>query len=158
MNRLPSAGWDAARAVQLVYDVSDSMKLLGAILCTAILSGCVAAPASNDELAESGALVRTSEAGLVRGRLTVLGSVEQGSNDFELELSPESPNESAKLEAMVAVMPNHGHRAEPTQIERTEAGYRILGLPLSMPGVWQVRAEIIADERADEITFEVDVP
>lgn len=134
------------------------MKLSQFLWLVALLTGCVAPPASSDELAEGKALEHLSDSGLVSGRLTVVGAVTEGSNDFELELSPTPPYESATLGELVAVMPSHGHRSEPAHIRVTDTGYRIVDLPLGMPGVWQLRSGLVVDERADEITFEVDVP
>lgn len=134
------------------------MKLLGSFILTAVLSGCVGAPSSNDDLASGEGIERESNAGSARGRLTVLGGVTEGSNDFELTLSATAPFASATLQALDAVMPSHGHRAEPARIEGVTTGYRIVDLPLSMPGVWQLRGELVVDDRPDQITFEVDVP
>ena len=134
------------------------MKLSQSLWLAALLTGCVATPAASDELTEGKAIERLSEAGLVSGRLTALGTVSEGSNDFELELFPTPPYESATLGEVVAVMPNHGHRSEPARLQVTDTGCRIVDLSLGMPGVWQLQGELVVDQRADEITFEVDVP
>jgi hypothetical protein len=131
---------------------------IGVLLLFATLPSCVAVPASSDELAERGSLERDSSAGLAQGRLVLLDEVVAGSSDFALELSPIPPYQRATLDELVAVMPNHGHRAIPAAIEASDTGYHIIDLRLTMSGVWQLRAGLSVDDRRDELAFEIDVP
>lgn len=134
------------------------MQRLGFVLLTLALTGCVSAPDSSDALGESARIERASEQGLARGRLTALGSVQEGSNDFELELSAVPPYEFATLQDVVALMPAHGHRGVPGRVETTEAGYRIVDLELPMPGVWQLQSGLFVGAQVDTISFEIHVP
>jgi hypothetical protein len=138
--------------------MSNAIKRLGAVLLTLALTGCVAAPDSSEALGENARIDRASEQGLARGSLSVIGSVREGSNDFELELTAVPPYELATLQEVVAVMPAHGHRGVPGRVEETDAGYRIVDLELTMSGAWQLRSELFIDEQADAISFEIDVP
>jgi hypothetical protein len=94
---------------------------------------------------------------MAHGWLSARGAIEAGSNDFELVLSPTPPCESLTVDAIVAVMPNHGHRAVPGYVEATDTGYRVVNLQLPMAGAWQLRADLRVDERADAISFQIDV-
>lgn len=65
--------------------------------------------------------------------------------------------------AMLAVsggMPQHGHGmlVEPRVSRQTESGrFLVEGLKFHMPGYWEVKFTVTADNRADELMFTLDL-
>lgn len=128
------------------------------LIVLAMMTGCVAPPVSQGDLSSEGdALEATSTQGLVEGRLSAMGPLCAGPNDFELVITPAASGSAATLESFDAVMPAHGHRSSPSSIEADATGYRI-ALPLSMSGMWRLTGTLQVTGVTDELTFDIDVP
>lgn len=97
----------------------------------------------------------SGEHGHATGSVRVDGDIVQGRNAFLVDFHP---SDTALTQAN-ALMPSHGHSspAAPT-ITRTQTGYRISDVILSMPGLWDVLLDVDVAGAADRIQFSVDVP
>lgn len=127
-------------------------------LCLVLVAaGCGSEPNAAG-LGAGATIDATSARGLATGKLSVVGDLTIGENDFELVLAPEAKTDAAKLESLTAMMPAHGHVTTPDAIDATDGTYRIVALPLSMPGVWRLTGSLSVDGTGDTISFDVDVP
>lgn len=133
---------------------SSAASSLGLLLAFA---GCSSEPTATG-LEAGTALDATSARGLATGKLSVVGDLTIGENDFELALAPEARTEAPRLESLKAMMPAHGHVVTPSAIDASDGTYRIARLPLSMPGVWRLTGDLSVDGTDDTISFDVDVP
>jgi hypothetical protein len=138
--------------------MSQACLRVGLCALLAWTAGCVGAPPAQTDLRDGESVRALSSHGLVAGELRAVGAVSAGSNDFALTLTPETAGTPATLESFVAIMPAHGHQATPARIEASTTGYDIVGLPLTMPGVWHLSGELRVDGTSDDISFDVDVP
>ena len=126
-----------------------------ALLCTS----CVTEPGATAVLVHEHPLARVSDRGLVYATLEVAGAgVTTGENDFVLTLTAPSSSDDPSLDFVVATMPAHTHRAEPSVIERTAGGYRIVALPFTMSGLWELRCGVEVGGATDSLVFDIDVP
>jgi hypothetical protein len=121
-------------------------------------AACVGAPDTSERLTVDHPLEETSEKGIVDARLELMSAARTGDNDFLLTLDASDPADEPSLDRVVASMPSHGHSVVPRSIEDVEGTFRIVALPLSMPGFWQIECRFTVGETNDFVVFDVEVP
>jgi hypothetical protein len=100
---------------------------------------------------------RPTEEGRYRAKLEIDGgALRMGVNQLTLELR--DPGERPVSGAAIRLepwMPLHGHGAAvaPTVKEPREGVYRLEGIDLPMPGVWELRFEITVGSTRDRAVF-----
>lgn len=99
-----------------------------------------------------------SKGGAVQADVSFEGGVKRGENQLLARLSTSPAEAQAVLESVLALMPHHNHQAPPPTISGVDEGYRVEELNLFMTGRWLVELEIALDDRADRVSFPVDVP
>jgi hypothetical protein len=128
-------------------------------LLALLSTACVTEPGASAVLVHAHPMERVSDRGLVQATLEVSGAgVTTGENDFVLTLTASSSSEDPSLDDVVATMPAHTHRAEPSVVERAAGSYRIVALPFAMSGLWELRCDVEVGGATDSLVFDIDVP
>jgi hypothetical protein len=135
------------------------LSFSGFLLLGLFSTACVTEPDASAVLLHEHPLERISDRGLIHATLEVTGArLARGENDFVLRLDALSSTEDASLHEVVAMMPAHAHRAEPSAIEGTPGRYRLVALPFAMSGVWELKCDVEVGGAADALVFDIDVP
>lgn len=122
---------------------------------TALLPGCGAgSDTPRNELLPGNTLVVASSDGTTTGHVRAEGDIVEGQNAFLVEFDPVS----TELVTASALMPVHGHGADPPSVSKTTSGYRVSNMVFSMAGLWDVFLDVRVSTASDRIEFTVDVP
>lgn len=122
----------------------------------ALLSGCGAgSDTPRNELLPGNTLVVASSDGTTTGHVRAEGDhIGEGQNAFLVEFDPVT----TELVTASALMPVHGHGADPPTVSKTTSGYRVSNMVFSMAGLWDVFLDVRVGTASDRIEFTVDVP
>lgn len=134
------------------------LTLLSALFSALLLNAC----GPVDEFNSSAPLIsgpHPGDHGLAVDALFVPDPPRTGEFDLTLELHVDGePLEGADL-SLELWMPGHGHAsAEQPQVVEEGAGlYRVENAAFSMPGLWELRLNVVWDELDANIVWQVDV-
>lgn len=103
-------------------------------------------------------LTLVSDAGLLAADVSFAGPVARGRNELRIELTPRGGDGDARLLAVDATMAAHAHVAHAEHIDDAGSTFHVQDLDLFMTGRWQIELSLSLGERADALSFPVDVP
>lgn len=124
-----------------------------AVLVAAVLAACGSSAPPDDEAVKPGATASyVTDAGRAEVLVTYPDTgIVRGANRFRFH-----PQGGAKLSALQALMPAHGHRMV---AGLSQDGDAIVGdVDLSMPGRWELSASVEAESGSDQLRFSLIVP
>ena len=139
------------------YGVLSHLRVAGVVAACLFGTACSGQSETPSNQLEPGeALDVAGMYGHASGSIRVDGnSIVEGRNAFLIQFTP---TDTALTQAS-ALMPAHGHGAPATPtITRTQTGYRVSDMILSMPGLWDIMLDVDVAGAADRIEFTVDVP
>lgn len=135
-----------------------SLSLIAGLISAFVFSACGPVDdASTEATLLSGP--HEGEHGLQVDALLAPDPPRTGEFNLTLELSVDGePLEGADLSLELS-MPGHGHGSaeEPVVIEEGAGLYRVENAAFSMPGLWELRLNIVWDELDSHIVWQVDV-
>lgn len=130
-----------------------------AILGSALITACVAAPDDVATLDAEHPLSQHSEHGLVEASVSLESpQFSRGPNDFSITLRALADASAPTLVSVDASMAAHGHRASAANIVSDGQTFHALDLDLFMSGRWQIVLGVELDASSDQVEFALDVP
>jgi hypothetical protein len=109
---------------------------------------------SSEVVAGRATSVPSSE-GLAVGTVRLDGAqITRGPNAFLVGFDPAE----TEVVAATTFMPAHGHGSVTPSLARQADGYRISEVVFSMPGLWEVRLDLVVGGKPDHLVFNADAP
>ncbi|TXD35682.1 FixH family protein [Lujinxingia vulgaris] len=136
-----------------------TLPLLPALFSVLLLSACGPVDEAPTEEVAPLTLSYNGDYALQVDALLAPSPPTTGDFDLSLELQVEGePLEGAEV-TLELFMPGHGHGSaeEPLVIEEGAGLYRVENAAFSMPGLWELRLNVVWDEFDAHIVWQVDV-